>query len=93
MRKITFILGLLFVLLQYDLWVGEGSLSSSYRLREQADAQRQENTKLTARNQVLAAEVKDLKQGLEAIEERARDEMGMVGKDETFYQIVDTQRK
>ena len=93
MRKITFILGLLFVLLQYDLWIGEGSLSSSYRLEEQAENQRLENSKLAARNQVLAAEVQDLKQGLEAIEERARNEMGMVGKDETFYQIVDTTRK
>ena len=93
MRKITLFLSFLFVLLQYDLWVGEGSLSSSQRLKIQVEEQRQENSKLAVRNKLLAAEVKDLKQGLDAIEERARSEMGMIRKDETFYQIVDTNRK
>ena len=93
MRNILLILALLFVLLQYDLWIGEGSLSSSYRLQEQVEAQRQENDRLAARNKRLGAEVRDLKQGLDAIEERARNEMGLIRKDETFYQIVDTNRK
>ena len=88
MRYLTGLLLLLFVLLQYDLWVGEGSLASAWRLQQEIEQQQQENQALKERNAALFAEVDDLKQGYDAIEERARSELGMVGKDETFYQII-----
>ena len=85
------LLGALVVLLlalQYRLWFGDGSLQEVWRLREQARASQSEVQRLSLRNQALAAEVADLKSGLEAIEERARAELGMIDKDETFYQFV-----
>ncbi|MCK4839615.1 MAG: cell division protein FtsB [Desulfobulbaceae bacterium] len=89
MRIITGILVLLFALLQYDLWVGEGSLATVWRLQQSTQAQQQENDKLKERNASLAAEVMDLKQGLDAIEERARNELGMIKEGEIFIQVVD----
>ncbi len=89
MRIITGILVLLFVLLQYDLWVGEGSLASAWRLQQAVKTQQQENDRLKERNTALAAEVVDLKQGLDAIEERARSELGMIKEGETFIQVVE----
>lgn len=89
MRIITGILVLLFVLLQYDLWVGEGSLASAWRLQQEVKIQQQENDRLKERNASLAAEVVDLKQGLDAIEERARNELGMIKEGETFIQVVE----
>jgi len=89
LRIITGILVLLFVLLQYDLWVGEGSLASAWRLQQSVQTQQQENDRLKDRNAVLAAEVVDLKQGLDAIEERARNELGMIKEGETFIQVVE----
>lgn len=70
MRIITGILVLLFALLQYDLWVGEGSLASAWRLKQTVSVQQKENDARKERNAALAAEVMDLKQGLDAIEER-----------------------
>ena len=83
-------LGLLLLLavLQYQLWFGVGSVPSAMRLKGQADAQAAENAGLIKRNAALHAEVADLKQGQAAIEERARTELGMVKKGESFYQIV-----
>ena len=69
--------------------VGDGSLAEVWNLYQQVEAQQEENRQLRERNQALEAEVKDLKQGLEAIEERAREELGMVRDDETFYQIIE----
>lgn len=89
MRILTGILLLLFVLLQYDLWVGEGSLASAWRLKQTVKQQQTENDRLKQRNTALAAEVMDLKQGLDAIEERARSELGMVKDGETFIQVVE----
>jgi len=89
LRIITGILILLFVLLQYDLWVGEGSLASAWRLTQSVTAQQKENQTLKERNATLAAEVMDLKQGLDAIEERARNELGMIKEGETFIQVVE----
>ena len=89
MRIITGILALLFVLLQYDLWVGEGSLASAWRLQQSVKTQQQENDRLKERNASLAAEVVDLKQGLDAIEERARNELGMIKEGEIFIQVVE----
>ena len=85
---VWFLIGLL-VLLQYKLWVGDGSLAEVWNLYQQVEAQQEENRQLRERNQALEAEVEDLKQGLEAIEERAREELGMVRDDETFYQIIE----
>jgi cell division protein FtsB len=79
--------GLLFAL-QYPLWLGRGSLARVWELDRGLEQQRDANLKLKARNDALDAEVRDLKQGMEAIEERARLELGMIRKDEIFYQVV-----
>jgi len=79
---------LLLVGLQYRLWLGEGGMREVYRLRAEISAQRVENDKLKERNRTLTAEVQDLKKGTVAVEERARTDLGMVGKGETFYQVV-----
>lgn len=89
MRWLVWLLVGLLVVLQYKLWVGDGSLAEVWDLYQQVDAQKQENQQLRERNQALEAEVEDLKQGLEAIEERAREELGMIRDDETFYQIIE----
>lgn len=75
--------------LQYRLWLGQGGLMEVYRLRQQIEAQNTENLRLRERNAALEAEVRDLKQGLDAIEERARAELGMIRRDETFHQVVE----
>ena len=89
MRALLIVLVLLLAGLQYRLWVGDGSLAEVWRLRQAIEQQRTENERLQARNAELEAEVRDLKQGLEAVEERARRELGMVGEEETFHQIVE----
>ena len=68
------------IVLQYRLWVGEGSLAEVHALKQEIDSQQRELAELRNRNQQLEAEVSDLKKGLEAIEERARSELGMIGK-------------
>lgn len=93
MRLLIVILLILFLALQYRLWVGEGSLAEVSNLSDQVDAQKAENQRLKDRNAALDAEVQDLKTGYEAIEERARSELGMIKDDETFYQIVDPSKK
>ena len=89
MRWLVSLLVVLLVLLQYRLWIGDGSLAEVWDLYQQVQAQREDNQQLRERNQALEAEVKDLKQGLEAIEERAREELGMIKRDETFYQVIE----
>ncbi len=89
MRLVLILLIILLFWLQYELWVGKGSLAEVRELRNAIESQKKENEQLSERNKSLAAEVKDLKAGLEAIEELARSEMGMIKKDETFYQIID----
>lgn len=79
----------LILLLQYHLWFGDGGLVKLWQLSDSVETQKKENAQLTERNQALEAEVRDLKHGLEAIEERARTELGMVKKDETFFQVLD----
>ncbi len=88
MRIIAVILGLLFLVLQYDLWIGEGSLRTVWQLQEDIADQKKENTKISQRNESLLAEVYDLKKGDAAIEERARNELGMIKKGETYIQVV-----
>ncbi len=89
MKLITVMLFATFVVLQYRLWIGNGSLTEVHHLRKEKESIIKENELLKERNNSLAAEVMDLKHGLDAIEERARSEMGMIKKDETFYQLVD----
>lgn len=81
----------LLLLLQYRLWFSDSSLVQVWRLQDQVEAQIQENEQLRERNRALEAEVIDLKTGTEAIEERARSELGMIKNGETFYQTVDKQ--
>ena len=88
MRIIAVILGLLFLVLQYDLWIGEGSLRTAWRLQEDIKLQKEENKKISQRNESLLAEVNDLKKGDAAIEERARNDLGMIKKGETYIQVV-----
>ena len=89
MRILALILALVVVLLQWPLWVGKGSWLKVWQIQGQVSDQNRQNDKLTARNAALDAEVRDLKTGSDAIEERARNELGMVRQDEVFYQILD----
>ena len=89
MKFITILMLLLLLLLQYRLWTGNGSLVEVSLLREKIEKIKLENEHLKERNLSLTAEVFNLKQGHEAIEEIARSEMGMVKDGETFYQIID----
>ena len=77
----------LIVAIQYPLWLGKGGWMRVWDVDRQLDAQHLKNERLEARNGALAAEVKDLKQGFDAIEERARYELGMVKNDEVFFQV------
>lgn len=81
------VLVLLLAGLQYRLWVGEGSLSHVSGLKRQIAEQEGENQRLLERNRILEAEVMELKQGMETVEERARQELGMVKEGETLYQL------
>ncbi len=76
-------------LVQFRLWVGDESLAEVWRLRQAIEHQTSENSLLASRNQRLEAEVRDLKNGLEAVEERARLELGMIRRDEIYFQIVE----
>ena len=89
MRLLGLVLVGLLVLIQYPLWLGKGGWARVWDVDRQLQAQRGRNDSLQARNDALTAEVRDLKQGLEAIEERARFELGMIRQDEVYVQIVD----
>jgi cell division protein FtsB len=82
------ILGALILLIQYPLWLGKGSWLRAWEMDRQVDIQKSKNRQLETRNAALAAEVRDLKQGTEAIEERARYELGMIRPDEVFFQFA-----
>lgn len=88
MRLLAFALVLLIALIQNPLWFGKGGWLRVWELDRQVEAQRQTNAELATRNAALDAEVADLKQGYEAIEERARAELGMVKQDEIFFQLL-----
>ena len=90
-RSVTLILAVLLLLLQYPLWLGKGSWLRVWDMNRQVEVQRQANRQTQARNAILDAEVRDLKQGAEAIEERARSELGMVKRDEIFFQVIGNQ--
>ncbi|HVS25838.1 MAG TPA: cell division protein FtsB [Burkholderiales bacterium] len=89
MKFVTLILIALIAVTQYPLWLGKGSWLRVWEIDRQLKEQRATNQKLQARNGALDAEVRDLKQGFEAIEERARSELGMIKQDEIFFQILD----
>jgi cell division protein FtsB len=88
MRIFAIILGVSLALLQYRLWVSDQGMREIWRLDQAIEAQKAANLEQRDRNRQLLAEVTDLKVGLAALEERARSELGMVGNNETFYQIV-----
>ncbi|MBK6402330.1 MAG: cell division protein FtsB [Rhodocyclaceae bacterium] len=87
MRWPTWVLAALIVLLQYPLWLGKGGWLRVWDLDRQVRAQRDVNLKLESRNAGLDAEVRDLKTGFDAIEERARFELGLVKEGEVFVQV------
>ncbi len=89
MNYIITILLILLIALQYDLWVGKGSIVEVRKLESALELQSNENKQLKERNDALKAEVLDLKNGLEAIEERARTELGMIKDDETFFHVIE----
>ena len=88
MRILLLILLSLIALMQYSLWLGKGGWLQVRDLDKQIKAQQQANQKMQERNAAIAADVKDLKQGYAAIEERARSKLGMVKDDEIFFQVI-----
>ncbi len=92
MKILTLALAGLIVLLQYPMWLGKGGWLRVWETDQKVRAQRDNNVKLQMRNAALDAEVRDLKQGLDAVEERARSELGMIRKDEIFFQVMDERR-
>ncbi len=89
MKIVIATLVVLLILLQYKLWVGNGSLAEVWQLHQAIAAQDAENESLRERNQALAAEVNDLKHGLDAVEERARIELGMTKDNETYFRLIE----
>lgn len=89
MRWLVWVLVALLGLLQFRLWVGDGSLAELHELRGRIAETEDELVRLQTRNNALAAEVEDLKTGLDAIEERARSELGMIQSGEVFLQVVE----
>ena len=92
MRILIGILVFLLVMLQYRLWVGEGSLAEVHNLRREVETQKEKITQLRERNLELRAEVENLKHGREAIEERARSGLGMIRENEIFYQVIEPEK-
>jgi cell division protein FtsB len=89
MKALVTALVLVLLVLQWRLWVGDGGVAELHQLEDQLVVQQQENAVLRERNQMLESEVLDLKNGLEAVEERARADLGMTRKDEIFYMIIE----
>jgi cell division protein FtsB len=93
MRSMLAILLLVLIALQLKMWFGEGGYSDVKRLAVRVEEQARENEVLALRNRELQAEVEDLRQGLHAVEERARSELGMVKENEEFYQVVPVEKR
>jgi len=91
LKLIAAILFVLLIWLQYKLWLGDGGIPEVLELEQEIETVQTEVNTLQERNKALNAEVMDLKKGIEAIEERARSEMGMVKKDEIYYQVIDNE--
>ncbi|OHX13174.1 cell division protein FtsB [Chromobacterium sphagni] len=92
MRWLTVTLVTVILALQWPLWFGKGSWLRVWQLDKQLQEQRATTQKLVARNAALDAEVRDLKQGSDAIEERARNELGMIRNGEVFFQLLDASK-
>jgi len=88
MRTVTLLLLVILILLQFKLWFGEGGFRDVARLQQRVETQRQRNADLLQRNDELQAEVEDLRERLDAVEERARYELGLIKPNEEFYQVV-----
>lgn len=88
MRVLTVVLLILLASLQYRLWFGKNSVPDYLSLKESVAHQMVVNEKLTQRNKLLYADTDDLKLGLEAVEERARNELGMIKENETFFRLI-----
>ena len=93
MKTLAAIIATLIVLIQYPLWLGKGGWLRAWDTDRKVAAQRASNDRLVQRNDALAADVRDLKQGLDAIEERARYELGMIRDDEVFFHVVEPAKK
>ena len=93
MRWLTLLLVALILALQYPLWLGKGSWLRVWEVDRELSKQKQVSQKLNARNASLDADVRDLKQGYEAIEERSRSELGMVKRDEIFFQVLEDNKQ
>jgi cell division protein FtsB len=91
LRALAITFALLIIALQYPMWLGKGGWFQVRELTRQVEAQRQINEELKARNAALDADVRDLKTGFDAIEERARSELGMIKQDEIFFQLPQEQ--
>lgn len=89
LRWVALVLVVALIALQVRLWTGQGGLRDVWRLQQRVAEQKAENDRLKKRNETLSAEVEDLKHGEEAIEERARAELGLLKPGETFYQVVE----
>lgn len=89
MRVLIAVLALVLLALQVQLWSPDGGLIQVWQLRQAVERQEAENRELATRNEALDADVRDLKDGLEALEERARSELGMIRDGEVFYQVSD----
>jgi len=89
MKAILYILTGILIGLQYPLWLGDGGVLALWKIKQEIAVQKLENSGLKERNLALEAEVRDLKEGYEALEERARAELGMVRRGETLYQIIE----
>ena len=92
MRCILSLLVIILIGLQYRLWFGQGSWEQIVSLQRQIEGQGLFNQRLQDRNQVLEKEVRDLKSGLESVEERARTELGLIKEGETFYLLIDQEK-
>ena len=92
MKIIALVLLILFIWLQYKIWLQDGGIPEVIQLQEEVEEVKTEVQKLRDRNLSLDAEVKDLKKGLDAIEERARSEMGMIKQGEIYYQVIEPEK-
>jgi len=88
MKILIVVLILVFSVLQYRLWFGDGSLSEVVQLSRELEIQRARLEELEARNRILEAQVIDLQNGLDAYEEKARNDLGMIKQGETFIQLI-----
>lgn len=89
MKKLTVFLLVLIALLQYRLWLGDGGVAELQELQDRIEKLTEESEKRRERNAALEADVRDLKEGTDAIEERARQELGMIKQGETFVQVIE----